>query len=324
MATQVNDNPYAVGKNVYRGGTPEATSGPVSAQGQVGYAERDMNNPQPQQTQQSTSKPLFTSAVAVGANQALAQSSPTGRITYTPPPGITLDYDLQSDMINAQSNYNSILTGNQARRSAAQQENLVQTRELGQQTEQGYRSNTNTSAYRGMLYSSGYQVGRDRVSENYNNMFAQFANKLMAELQAADASDLDAGNEFQSSMGGIYGEAARRMSQSQQDPENAALDPNYTPGANDYSSDRIDLGSYDAGELPTTPNTSTPSRRPSSNSRRPKNQARPRGGVGRAGSNNNNNPPANRAQGSNNNNNPPANRARPGGGAGQPNKRRNR
>lgn len=67
-----NDNPYAAGKNVYRGGSNVATMGPVNP---MGYVDRELNNRRSQMAQsmlqnmnKSQSSPTTPSGPVYGLN----------------------------------------------------------------------------------------------------------------------------------------------------------------------------------------------------------------------------------------------------------------
>lgn len=227
-------NPYAAGSKVYNGGSNAATQGAVDP---MGYIDRSLNNtPNPGnytpgvaagalstlRNQNAISSDTGAPAAPAPAAPAPTQSSTTGTISWKMP----VDYDLQVQGIEANSNYQDLLTQIAAQKNAATQDRVVGLRDAGINEEKQTRRDTNVAAYRGMARSSGYVNQVDETAQNFNNLRTDIESRFMAALNGADAQALQGKTRVDSIMEAIYREAAARLADKlANDPNAGPLDP---------------------------------------------------------------------------------------------------
>jgi hypothetical protein len=235
-------NPYAAGSKVYNGGSSAATQGAVDP---MGYIDRSLN---------STPNPgAYTPGVAAGALSSLrtqnavspdsetprsagtttaptapvaapapTQSSTTGAISWKMP----VDYDLQLQGIQANSDYNDLLTQITAQKNAATQTQVMGLRDAGIGEQKQTRQDTNNASYRGMARSSGYVNQVDQTQQFFNNLKSDIESRFMAALNGADSMALQGKTRVDATMEAIYREAAQRLADKiANDPNAGALDP---------------------------------------------------------------------------------------------------
>jgi LysM repeat protein len=134
-----------------------------------------------------------------------------------------VDYDLQLQGIQQNSQYQDLLTQIAAQRNAAAQNRVVglrdaQTGEVDQQ-----RRDINNASYRGMARSSGYVTQIDKTQQYFNNLKTDIESRFMAALNNAQGQEIQGKSALDSTMEAIYREAARRLA------EKIANDPNAGP-----------------------------------------------------------------------------------------------
>lgn len=279
MSQAGSANPYAAGAKVYNGGSSAATQGAVDPTGYIDRSLRRQSGYTPGvaagalNTLRSASPSLQgqgqpTSPSSVGAQPAPitpptpapTQSSTTGTISWKMP----VDYDLQMQGIQANSDYNDLLTQITAIKNNAAQNETIGLRDAAiNETKQG-RRDTNVAAYRGMARSSGYVNQVDETQQFFNNLRTDVESKFMAALNGADAQALAGKSRVDSTMESIYSEAARRLADKiANDPNAGALDPitglPATPGTTKPT------GGQGGGTAPTPPPkvpTNTPTKPP--------------------------------------------------------------
>jgi hypothetical protein len=222
-------NPYAAGSKVYNGGSSAATQGAVDP---TGYIDRSLNKPAE-----------YTPGVAAGALSSLRNQSVAGADTGAPAPVATpattqasttgsiswkmpVDYDLQLQGIQANSDYNDLLTQITAQKNAAAQSQVTGLRDAGIGERDQSRRDTNVAAYRGMARSSGYVNQVDQTQQFFNNLKTDIESRFMAALNGADAQALQGKTRVDATMEAIYREAAQRLADKiANDPNAGALDP---------------------------------------------------------------------------------------------------
>jgi hypothetical protein len=220
---------YSVGANVYNGGSSAATIGPVDP---MGYIDRTLNN----------KTPTYTPGVAAGALDTIknnassssptpvaptvaptpTSSSTTGKINYNMPVG----YDLQLKGIEADSNYQNLMSELTAQKNAAATEQTINERNLGQQFQGQLRTTLNRASGRGMARSSGYIDQFQNVQADYNNSLADIRTRFMNALNSSDARMADGGAQRDQMWGAVMREAAQRLADKRINDENSgAIDP---------------------------------------------------------------------------------------------------
>jgi hypothetical protein len=223
-------NPYAAGSKVYNGGSSAATQGAVDP---TGYIDRSLNNTSytpgvaagalsTLRGQQALTSDAPVGAPAPTSSPTTTQASTTGAITWKMP----IDYDLQVQGIEANSQYNDLLTQIAAQKNAATQNRTVSLRDAGIAEQQQTRRDTNVASYRGMARSSGYVNQVDQTAQFYNNLKTDVETRFMAALNNADASALQGKTRVDDIMAAIYQEAAQRLADKlANDPNAGPLDP---------------------------------------------------------------------------------------------------
>lgn len=237
-------NPYAAGDKVYNSGSSAATQGAVDP---MGYIDRSLNNtPNPGSytpgvaagalsTLRSNSDPVEpTAALPPTQTPTPTQSTTTGSITWKMP----VEYDLQLEGIQANSEYQNLITQITAQKNSAMQDKVTGLRDLGIGQQSQQRRDLNTHAYRGMARSSGYVNQVDETAQYFNNAKTDLEARFMAALNGAEASMVQGKSSLDSVMEAIYREAAARLANKRvTDPDSGAIkplpgDPNTPPPLN--------------------------------------------------------------------------------------------
>jgi LysM repeat protein len=189
-----------------------------------------------------------------------------------------VDYDLQLQGIQQNSQYQDLLTQIAAQRNAAAQNRVVglrdaQTGEVDQQ-----RRDINNASYRGMARSSGYVTQIDKTQQYFNNLKTDIESRFMAALNNAQGQEIQGKSALDSTMEAIYREAARRLAEKiTTDPNAGAIDklpdtpkpPTPTPTPSGSSGNTGSGGNTPTGQRPaprplTPPKTTTTAPKPSS------------------------------------------------------------